>query len=276
MAIITPYRSPIRIGSQPLPGNLSANLLAMYGMGEGGGTKLMDSFGYQSGTYMGSTPKWNGNGFVPSIAMNGTDNYLNCGSGLPYQANIANRSGFSMCCWVYPTSLVNGYNSVAALQSGGNYVWEVFYESSGALSVYCYIGGTVDPASTPYVTANAWHHIALTVGQRNGLLLILNGKVVGTVGYGSVGLINQPTYSLFFGGNNAYPSRWMSGQLGPCAIWQRELGVEEVQDLYRMPELLYLSPTRILSGAVAAAASHYIQSTWEGGFNKQLVGGLYG
>ena len=245
MPIVKPYRSSIIKPYQPLPntGLIGHGLIGLWSMGEGGGTTVFDALGTRNAIYEGSSPTW-GNSYVPYITLDGSTNYLNCGTNQPF-FDIVTTGGFSVLCWVYPTAFSNSYNTLGFSEGGGSaFDWEILIKSTGVPAMY-FSSGDQDPSGTVALTLNKWNHVGFSLGPRSGLNVYINGVITANSGFGSYNLSTHAAYHTYFGGNSEFNSRWFTGRLGPCAVWQRELGADEVGILYRDPEALYAPTTNI-------------------------------
>jgi len=146
-------------------------------------------------------------------------------------AQIANATGFSMTCWVYPTQNANWPNMEAFAGFRDNtfcdfYLLQTYGTTlEGRLRNSANTVFTVD--STGLLTLNTWQHLALTY---DGSLLAMyhNGIAVGSVP--ANGLITTTT-GMFRIGNMPIPGSteiFLDGMVDEVTLWSRGLTAAEV------------------------------------------------
>jgi len=146
-------------------------------------------------------------------------------------AQIANATGFSMTCWVFPTQNANWPNMEAIagfrdnaqcdfylLQTYGTTMEGRFRNSANTIF-------TLD--SVGLLTLNAWQHVALTY-DGSQLAMYHNGVSVGSIP--ANGLITTTT-GMFRIGNMPIPGSteiFLDGKVDEVTLWSRGLTAAEV------------------------------------------------
>jgi hypothetical protein len=95
-------------------------------------------------TYQGSIPN------TLSASLDGTDDHIDCGN-----SSSLNLSAFTYSCWIKTDD--TGYNTMIQRRTAAN--GTQWYVDGGDLLFY---GGAVKTLVSGGVTANTWHHVALT------------------------------------------------------------------------------------------------------------------
>jgi hypothetical protein len=164
--------------------------------------------------------------FSGSVAFDGTNEYINCGS----NSNL-NLGAFTLSAWVKVSTDVSNYRAIIADESVGGSPWNyrLFVSQSNGI-VYCDIhdGGYGSVSSTFAINNNTWYHICATRSSVGGTLsMYINGLLNNTSTDGSTRstLGNQVWVgqSPYTGG--AYP---MNGNIAQVSIYNRALSAAEV------------------------------------------------
>jgi hypothetical protein len=173
-----------------------------------------------------------------STSFDGTDDYIDCGSGSTIDDVFA--GGGTICTWINPSS--DGETSYGRIASKAlNNGWELYVsdESSGSCKVRYYTDfssndGRWDTTNTD-ITINAWNHIAVTYDNgavTNNALIYINGiSVAVTEGSTPVGTrVDDSSQDLWIGDRND-STKTFDGSIKNVAIWSRALTATEIQNV---------------------------------------------
>jgi len=161
-------------------------------------------------TYQGSIPN------TLSASLDGTDDHIDCGtnSGL-------NLSAFTYSCWVKVDD--TGYNTVIQRRTAAN--GTQFSINSEAL--YYYGGSSVTLISSG-ITANTWHHVAMTHtgSQVKGYLNGVRGDAANN-SYTSISSANFYIGKHFSGNQYSF-----NGLIDEVGVWNEALSDNEIVKIF--------------------------------------------
>jgi hypothetical protein len=155
-------------------------------------------------------------------------------------AALSAPSALTMACWVYQTvQVTNGTPMI--LNDGTNYGPEFYISGTGVVNVYyatsTSTGGTTLSSSNTAISANAWHHLAMTYGGGmmtlyvNGVVAAA-GPVTGTLCSIGGGPLTRMMVGAAIPGYNAY-----KGYVDDIRLYLTTLSPQEVAWLYANPSI---------------------------------------
>ncbi len=154
-----------------------------------------------------------------SLSFDGIDDYASVASGDGW------IGAFSWTAWVYVPDLV-GYKSIYVGNQGVNRPWFTINNS-----VLRYFTGSAFVSSTSTITANNWHHVAITRNTSFNLKFYIDGIDAGFVGSTSNNVQYPPS--------TAYIGVWapnlnlpFKGQMDELAFFDYELNGTQMLDIY--------------------------------------------
>lgn len=181
------------------------------------------------------------------MALLGADNNSNSYL-LHTVAPVATETSWTLCLWVYPTSLTlaNGFGELAGMiESGGLAVLQWFIRSNGTLEYWRNYSGTQlrRVSNTGYVTANTWQFLCLTHGGGNatdvhfyrGTLSALASEATYASGQNSSGTVSTATNTLTIGNLGQDYEFSVPARFGLVAVYDRVLSLAEVQTQQFLP-----------------------------------------
>ena len=161
-------------------------------------------------TYQGSIPN------TLSASLDGTDDHIDCGN-----SSSLNLSAFTYSCWIKTDD--DGFNTMIQRRTADN--GTQFYVTGGDLTFF---GGSVITLVSGGVTANTWHHVALThTGSAvKGYLNGVPGSSQSTT-YGSIASAN------FFIGKHISGNQFsFDGLIDEVGVWNEALTDAEIIKIF--------------------------------------------
>lgn len=161
-----------------------------------------------------------------AFVFNGSTQYVNCGS-----SQTLNPIEQSVTAWINPSSFPSSYNAIVSrVAAGATSYQQLLITSSGKLAIYTLGGGFYDGSGSHTISAGTTYFVAWTYSIAKGLVGYVNGEVDAAVSPTGSGL-TQTSANLLIGSDEG-ARRW-SGQISDVRVFNRALGAEEVQQIYR-------------------------------------------
>ena len=142
--------------------------------------------------------------YAAASALGGYSGYFNGSSGLttPYNSNWILNTDFTIEGWIFPTDTGTSRAIIGTGDSGGNPGWDIQWTSTNTISSrWINTGGTVFTIASNALSANTWHHFALTLNGTT-LTLYVNGTSAATATIS--GSARTTNYTLGIGQFGAY------------------------------------------------------------------------
>ena len=219
--------------------NTDPNLVAYWTLDEGTGTLAADSSpaGGNSGTLKCTAttnptlPAWVSGIFGGGVQFNGTNNYIDCGTG----AALNPTGSFSVSLWANIGAWSSAWNNVMFSKCGENSAgWQLRQYSN---TMFCFTTrgtGTEDFPSTVAPSLNQWIHITCVFDMAGGTKTIYfngvqNAQVTGLTGT----RIATTTNPAYIGARNigSGPVAFFNGILDDVRAYNRALSAAEVTAL---------------------------------------------
>lgn len=229
-------RFPARLNSCHLLGRPSACWL----MNEGGGQSIFDvSRNTNTGTLNGGV-KWQPTSKGSALSFDGQiGSYVT--TGMWFDNTIANKSSFSVSCWVNLAS-ISADCGIAGDAAGGQWQFKLAFSVSGnrRFNFQTSRGGLFSNAQA---TANTWYHLTTVLDNTVPTLsLYLNGTLdkSSTIQGGSYSALN-PFY-IGWTGVAGTSTQYLNGQLSDFRVYPTVLSPSQIWRLYQRPYEMILSP----------------------------------
>jgi hypothetical protein len=163
-----------------------------------------------------------------ALSVSGSNQYTQMGNSSSLQATT-----FTVCAWVY-VKTINSYQSIIdnlGYDDLGPY--RVMVSNSDRQFLFT-IGANNVWSSTNSVTANTWHHIALTKTNTSTAKFYINGV---ETDFGTNTTRNVTTTKFVVGGRwrnstSTYPDSYFNGLVDDCAYFNRTLTANEIKTIY--------------------------------------------
>jgi hypothetical protein len=155
--------------------------------------------------------------------------------------NLGASGGLTIDAWINPTDVssgrpIVGWNNLAG--AIGVHLW--FDDPVSQNRLFANVADTAGnshainaPVGTGIITANSFHHVALTYDKTSGVArLYHNGTQVAEQNLGT--FMPQTTYDLFFGhrASGNLVGRTFAGRIDELDLFSRALSATEVKDIY--------------------------------------------
>ena len=213
----------------------TGGLVAAYSFNEGSGTLLTDLSGNgNNGTINGAT--WTTSGkYGNALSFNGTNALVTVNNA----ASLQLTSAMTLEAWVYPTTVNSAWRDVI-YKGNDNYYLEGTSSNSSRPAAGAILGGVYGEVyGTAALTANTWAHLAVTYDGTT-MQLYVNGVQVAS--HAQTGAIATSTNPLQIGGDSLY-GQYFAGRIDEIRIYNRGLGVGEVQSDMNTPVTATATPT---------------------------------
>jgi hypothetical protein len=204
---------------------LPTGAVAYYTFEEGAGTAVNDSAGdatVNNGTIVGTVSRVaSRTGFGQALSFNGGR------VDVPDAANLDFTAAFTVEAWVNVTTAGNWRTVVMKGRGAVNQLSYALYAQSGNTSPsgYMFNGADREVMGTA-MSANAWHHLAVTLGGGT-LTLYVDGTARATrTGLGSITGTNAAPLQI--GNNTVYTGENLVGLIDEVAIYNRALTATEI------------------------------------------------
>ena len=208
------------VPSGPLPG-----LVAAYGFDEGSGTTTADQSGSGNGGTLTSTT-WAGAGagkYGNALSFNGTNAFVSVAD----SNSLDLTTGMTLEGWVKPNA-ATGFRTLVVKEQPGNLVYGLYANSdSNRPQSQVTLGGP--PArlldGTTTVPTGTWTHLAATYDGTTQRLYVNGAQVSSSAVAGTILTSSSP---LKIGGNAIW-GEWFNGLIDEVRVYNRALGVDEIQ-----------------------------------------------
>lgn len=256
---------------------LARGLVAAYLFNEGAGTRANDATGNgNTGTLTnfamtGSTSNWVGGAFGKCPVLDGTNDYVDCGS----SSSLNPTGGLSLSAWVNIVSftgdnwIVNRDDNVL----GRSYTFGFWSGATGKLELQINGAATIRNQGAT-VAVNTWTHIAATGNPTIGWITYINGVSQGTAAWSAPDSATAATNI----GRRTYVGEegYTEGQIDAVTIHNRALSAHEIRQLYADPFRMWRArrvPVPIRAGTTDAvgAASYAYEAN---GIGQAITGGV--
>lgn len=229
------------LGKKPLLGAkqnwrhpLSRGLAGHWIANENGGNSLKDIAGTNNGVLTNfnqtASSGWNPGKFGKTLSLDGTDDYLEMGSG-----SALNPTAISISIWVKANSFTPSYTSLITKRGGSAY-HQMLVKSNGKIAMYIGAAADVSYDGTGVFTlsTNVWYHIVLSYDSVSGLKGYVNGILDGSAT--ANGTLTSNNGNTQFGTDSISPgTRNINGLMDDMRIYNRALSQQEVRRLYTTP-----------------------------------------
>lgn len=203
-------------------------LVAAYGFNEGTGTTTADISGnLHTGTLSGAA--WTTLGrYGGAISFDGVNDWVTVND----SALLDLTTGMTIQAWVYPTSAVSNWRTVALKERGVGLAYALYADNANSGPAgYVHITADVAANGTAALALNAWTHLATTYDGAT-LRLYVNGNLVQSQAVS--GSMPPSTNPLRIGGNLAW-GEYFAGRIDEVRIHNRALSQTEIQQLMDTP-----------------------------------------
>ncbi len=175
-----------------------------------------------------------------ALNFDGTDDYVNAGSA----TIIDNLTNLSICAWVNPDTLPNGYSAIIGqMDNGGAEATFGFHDNGTAdyIEFYRTFSGTIGEwhSDGNIVPTGSWSHICMTYNNSsvaNDPAYYLNGAQIGVVEVSTpVGTASSTAGGDYFIGaidNGVAGTDFLDGKIDEVRLYNRILTAAEIQSLY--------------------------------------------
>lgn len=204
------------------------NLVSYWKLDETEAGAAIDSHDDNDGTNHGADINQDGklNRSYNFVAVSG--DYVN----IPDSENIDITGNFTICCWVKTTH--NPAGDVGIVDRGyGDAVVGGYYLLLGSTTFlrggFRHAGGHVIATGDTSISTGNWVHIAVTFDGDN-VRIYLNGALEAT---SAPTAVNPPSSEndIVFGGRVSL-NGWYNGLIDEIGLWDRQLVLSEIQELY--------------------------------------------
>lgn len=167
-----------------------------------------------------------------ALDFDGIDDYVQVSNA---SALIANQTGFSMSCWVYPTNAAPGFPNFDGVMGFRNEMNADFYILQlSNVNWECRLrnsNNTVYTITSPTVQLNTWQHIALVFTGSN-LEFYHNGSLASSIA--ATGSISNAAVDMFIGRIPFQTTPFsLTGKVDDAALWSKALSAAEVACIYQ-------------------------------------------
>lgn len=168
-------------------------------------------------------------GGMGSINFNGSTQRGNAGTGF---ANFALSDPFTVCGWLYATTVDSAHHGIIGRHSAGGVGWRIRLSSNNKLRFGISDGTNYRLTDTAAIVANQWYHVAGTWDGATDAVTYLNGELSSTdLSFGTpVTITGANTLYL---GYDQETATYFAGNLDDWRIFPRMLRAEEIKDLVR-------------------------------------------
>jgi hypothetical protein len=159
-----------------------------------------------------------------ALSFNGTSDLV----AIPDAVDLEFTTGMTLEAWVRPNT-VNGWQTLLEKQSSTGLVYALYGSDQAQHAAgFVHIAGTDKDARAPNpLPVNAWSHVVATYDSNEGDLRIwVNGIPVDDRWV--TGNITVSNGSLFIGGNQFW-GEYFNGRIDNVRIYNRALGIVEIQ-----------------------------------------------
>jgi len=220
-------------------------------MDEGTGTTIADqSINSNTGTLGGDgvgtdLPSWTNGKFGKALSFDGSDDYVDCGSG--ENLNFTNATPFSVGVWVNLMSDTGSHKGV--INKGNSKYWSLYYKTdSKQWRVLMYDGATYKSITFSDTSpTNKWTYLMLTYDGNNMLNFYVNGSYVGQDAQATTDFSESGT-ALIIGKHGG--SRFQ-GTIDEVRIYNRALSAREVAESYRQK-----APSMAQGGTISDSSAY--------------------
>ena len=208
------------------------------GFAGGGGSKLFDKSGNgNNGTLTNfaspftATSGWTygKDGGKGALAFDGTDDYVNCGSGVI--AALSNTKVTAMC-WIFPTGDLTAYLSVFDNSTDGSKTGRQVCVFLGGAANHIYVNISGSPGNEIVMSDswvnNVWQHLAMTC-DGSIIRVFRNGISVGSGSDIGPGFTATP---FLIGGNTSSGGGYYAGNQEDVRVYKRALSPSEIWKIY--------------------------------------------
>jgi hypothetical protein len=211
-------------------GDIISNLVSRWDMEDGSGSTVTDVAGSNDGTTTGS-PTWGtGHNGTYSLTLDGSTQYVNCGS----DSSLNPTSAITVAAWVKPSALSHAYSIIFGRSDGGGSVYyNLYVKSNGKIAVYMSssLGGvSADGTGTAVLTTGNWWHVAFTYDSTDGLRVYVNGSEDTTAA--ANGTLSSITGTNYIAEDIVTSGRRFAGDVDEVRLYSRRLVANDIATLY--------------------------------------------
>jgi prepilin-type N-terminal cleavage/methylation domain-containing protein len=225
--------------SNSIKNSLMLNLVSEWRMDDASGTTAQDHWGANPGTWYGAgggdytSPSWRTSPECVSggcLAFDGTDDYIDCGTG----ANLNITDAITIGAWVKTSNNADQAICARGLNGAADHTWDFITSASGYPLFYWangYSFGATDYVlGTIAVNDNKWHHL---VAEATGLKIniyidgVLNNSVSKTTKPNS-----NTNIKVTLGHILGYSTLWFSGSIDDVRIYNAAIPTSQIQQNY--------------------------------------------
>ncbi|MDD5555573.1 MAG: LamG domain-containing protein [Candidatus Paceibacterota bacterium] len=221
--------------SNSIKNSLMLNLVSEWRMDDASGTTAQDHWGANPGTWFGAgggtytSPSWRTASECVSggcLAFDGTDDYVNCGSG----ASLNIIGPLTISVWVKPSLLAGDNRRVAGKGTTDSY--EIGLDNNGypRFDVDFATSGLQSIIGTTAISLNSWHHIVGTYNSST-MKLYYDGAVTGTPVSMSESITVSST-DFLIGKRSSHNDDWFNGLIDDVRIYNAAIPISQIQQNY--------------------------------------------
>ncbi|MCJ7777247.1 MAG: LamG domain-containing protein [Sedimentisphaerales bacterium] len=210
------------------------NLVGWWKLDDSCGTTAIDSSNYgNNGTLLGD-PKWVPGRIGGALNLDGTNDYVDCGSAAVFNINGA----ITLSAWVKTNDAGNGQHN--SYVTKGDHSYAIKHFSGNSIEFFIYDGDWIATTFSVDSSFNGvWHHLAGTYDGTQ-VKLYIDGELRNTKDH--VGPIASNAYNVNIGADSEKADRFYNGVIDDVRIYNRALSGAEI--------------TSIMGGSVGSI-SHY-------------------
>ena len=206
----------------PTRADITAGLIHHWTFDEGGGTTAADSVGGFTGTLVNG-PVWTAGHSGNALFFDGSNDYVNAGA-----AALGVTNEITVSAWVKATGTLGGW-SYQGIVTRGAYVYPFALQREGTAGLRTVVrtNNTSYLSAANSLTANAWHHVALTYrpGERK---LYVDGTLVASNAPSGTALTGADAGEILTIGSLPGGTGTFNGSIDDVRIYNRALSAAEV------------------------------------------------
>ena len=183
-----------------------------------------------NGTISGAT--WNASGYFD---FDGSNDFVDLGD------IKGTGNELTVSAWINPDSTQsNAYATVFDFEHSNDEGWVLYQDNTNTnnYKVALKEGSSYDITSSTSLTANTWHHIAITVDSNNDFELYVNNTNTQSLSnWGGLGAVERRLNLGCWGSSNGTTrSRFWNGQMTKIKVYDKALTQAEITALYNEEE----------------------------------------
>jgi hypothetical protein len=239
---------------------LSRGLVGWWPMNEGGGTRINDlvsgNYGtFGSGITQSTTAGWSGGPFGRSVGTDAVDDIIT----VPHSAALALTGDMTISTWLYtrlaagPTYQAFSSKGVVGVGYASPWIAMIWTDATIIIS-YGNGAGAANVWSTGgTVPSTQWFNLSI-VRKGTAVTFYKNGAQLGAAGDIGAQAVADAGTAYLIGGRTPGTLYGMNGWQCHHRLYNRALGVSEIEQLYTDPLAGALAPSRVSRFYVAAVA----------------------